>query len=159
MGRTPSTRAEDGGKIASSIVDGSWARIPNKAGKLKKIYHFGTRKCDMQCRPLVTKAIISWRRLLLFGLQWWVRETRFAGARMFVCRTIIDIGARTSGPIGIGEVQFDGPGQRKDYGDNFRVTSGMRHVTRAKLQTLAKNIYPMLQTKAMYGFDSNLVFR
>ena len=59
---------------------------------------------------------------------------------MFVCRSIISIGARTSGPIETGEAPFDAPEQRKDFGDNFIVTSGMWHVTRATLQTLAKNI-------------------
>ena len=59
---------------------------------------------------------------------------------MYVYRGIIGIGARTTDPIGTGEVPFDAPEQRKDYGDNFRVTSGMWHVTRAILQTLAKKI-------------------
>ena len=42
---------------------------------------------------------------------------------MFVCRSIIGIGARTAGPAGTGEAPFDAPEQPKDYGDNFRVTS------------------------------------
>ena len=57
---------------------------------------------------------------------------------MFVCRSVIGIGAQTAGPIGTGEVPFDAPEQRKDYGNNFRVTSGMWHVTRAILHALAK---------------------
>ena len=61
-----------------------------------------------------------------------------AGARIFVCRSIIGIGPRTAGLIGIWEALFDLPEQRKDYGDDFRVTSGLWHVARAILQTLAK---------------------
>ena len=56
-----------------------------------------------------------------------------AGARIFVCRSIIGIGPRTAGLIGIWEALFDLPEQRKDYGDDFRVTSGLWHVRYCKL--------------------------
>ena len=56
-----------------------------------------------------------------------------------VCSSIIGIEARVAGPIGTGEALFDAPERRNDYGGNLRVTSGMWYVTRAILQTLAKN--------------------
>ena len=93
----------------------------------------------MQCRPLVVKATMLWHNLSLIGLQRWARKTKLAGARMCVCPSIIGIGARAAGLIGTEEALFDAPERRNDYGGNLRVTSGMWYVTRAILQTLAKN--------------------
>ena len=56
---------------------------------------------------------------------------------MFVCPSIIGMGARTAGPNGTGEASFDAPERRKDYDDSFTVTSVMWHVPRAISQTLA----------------------
>ena len=63
---------------------------------------------------------------------------KLEGARRFVCRNIIGIGARTAGLMWTGEAPFDALEQRSDHGDNFRVTSGMWHVIRAILQTLVQ---------------------
>ena len=56
----------------------------------------------MQCRPLVIKVPMLWHKLLSLGLLCWVKKTNLAGARMFVCPSIIDIGVRTAGPNGTG---------------------------------------------------------
>ena len=74
---------------------------------------------------------------------------------MFVCRSMIGIGALTAGPIGTGAAPFDAPKQREDYGDNFRVTSAS---DTCNIASPCKNIQPRLQTKPMDGFNSNQVF-
>ena len=95
----------------------------------------------MENRPLVIKAIVLWHEHLLFVLQWWVRKTKLAGARIFLCRSIIGIGTRTAGPIGTKEAPFDEPEKRKKTMVTIsRVTSGMWHVIRAILQNSAKKI-------------------
>ena len=129
----------DGGKIALSIVEGSYVRILSKL-KRKKIYDFDTSQCAMQCRPLVQNGRV--KRLLLEDFLWWVAGPAgpvFVYVFMYVCPSIFASGARTAGLIGSGGYSFDARERRNDKGNSFGPIACTWHVPRRSRKPLEKS--------------------
>ena len=52
---------------------------------------------------------MPWNNLLSLGLDYYIMKAQLAGTRIFVCPSIIVLGARTAGPKETGEAPFDAP--------------------------------------------------